>query len=82
MMKRICPHPPTYPPNLGEGEPEWGARMGSQNFKLPLPNLGEGFRERVKTPVLNLDKVYFTINPTYKSQVNLTPMAFQATPQD
>ena len=30
---------------------------GSQNFKLPLKHLGEGFRERVKTTVLNLDKV-------------------------
>ena len=83
MMKRIALIPQPLLPNLGEGEPdlgarfgsqngepdlgarfgsqiwepEWGARFGSQNFKLPLPDLGEGFRERVKTTVLNLDKV-------------------------
>jgi len=30
---------------------------GSQNFKVPLPYLGEGFRVRAKTMVLNLDEV-------------------------
>ena len=49
MMKRICPHPPTPSPNFG---------IRGENFKVPLSNLGEGFRERVKTTVLNLDKVY------------------------
>jgi hypothetical protein len=29
----------------------------SQNFKVPLPSLGEGFRVRAKTTVLNLDEV-------------------------
>jgi hypothetical protein len=37
-------------PDLGEGEPEL-------NFKVPLPYLGEGFRVRAKTTVLNLDEV-------------------------
>jgi hypothetical protein len=27
---------------------------GSQNFKVPLPFMGEGFRVRAKTTVLNL----------------------------
>jgi len=30
---------------------------GNQNFKVPLPILGEGFRVRAKTTVLNLDEV-------------------------
>ena len=30
---------------------------GSQNFKVPLPDMGEGFRVRAKTTVLNLDQV-------------------------
>jgi len=30
---------------------------GSQNFKVPLPDMGEGFRVRAKTMVLNLDEV-------------------------
>jgi hypothetical protein len=34
---------------------------GSQNFKVPLPDLGEGFRVRVKTTVLNLDEVSILI---------------------
>ncbi|MEH2322280.1 MAG: hypothetical protein V7K32_01485 [Nostoc sp.] len=50
MMKRICPHSPT--PNPRERD------SGSQNFKVPLPYLGEGFRVRAKTTVLNLDEVY------------------------
>ncbi|MHC5671774.1 hypothetical protein, partial [Nostoc sp.] len=33
---------------------------GSQNFKVPLPYLGEGFRVRAKTTVLNLDEVYLS----------------------
>ncbi|MEH2326380.1 MAG: hypothetical protein V7K32_23025 [Nostoc sp.] len=49
MMKRICPHSPTPNPSL------WDS--GSQNFKVPLPYLGEGFRVRAKTTVLNLDEV-------------------------
>jgi hypothetical protein len=31
---------------------------GSETFKVPLPDLGEGFRVRAKTTVLNLDEVY------------------------
>jgi hypothetical protein len=34
-------------PNLGEGEPE----------RIPSPFLGEGFRVRAKTMVLNIDEV-------------------------
>jgi len=30
---------------------------GSQNFKVPLPYLGEGFRVRAKTTLINLDEV-------------------------
>ncbi len=48
-MKKICPHPPTPSPKIG--------RRGA-NFKVPLPSLGEGFRVRAKTMVLNLDEVY------------------------
>jgi hypothetical protein len=31
---------------------------GSETIKVPLPSLGEGFRVRAKTRVLNLDEVY------------------------
>jgi len=31
---------------------------GSQNFKVPLPDIGEGFRVRAKTTLFNLDEVY------------------------
>jgi hypothetical protein len=37
-------------PCMGEGEPEL-------NLKVPLPGMGEGFRVRAKTAVLNLDEV-------------------------
>jgi hypothetical protein len=40
---------------------------GSQNFKVPLPCLGEGFRVRAKTTVLNLDEVYVSkIHPVFE----------------
>jgi len=48
-MKRICPHPPTPSPKSGRR----GARISNS-----LPNLGEGFRERAKTTVLNLNEVH------------------------
>jgi hypothetical protein len=34
---------------------------GSETFKVPLPSLGEGFRVRAKTRVLNLDDVYIAV---------------------
>jgi hypothetical protein len=34
---------------------------GSETFKVPLPDLGEGFRVRAKTTVLNLDEVYVSV---------------------
>ena len=47
-MKRKTLIPQPLLPNLGEGEPEIS----------PSPYLGEGFRVRAKTTVLNIDEVY------------------------
>jgi hypothetical protein len=44
-------------PYMGEEEPEFIWEKRSENFKVPLPDLGEGFRVRAKTRVLNLDEV-------------------------
>ena len=44
--KTLIPQP--LLPILGEGEPE----------RSPSPYLGEGFRVRAKTTVLNIDEVY------------------------
>ncbi|WP_375469887.1 hypothetical protein [uncultured Nostoc sp.] len=45
--KTLIPQP--LLPISGEGEPE----------RSPSPYLGEGFRVRAKTTVLNIDEVYF-----------------------
>jgi len=47
-MKRKTLIPQPLLPNLGEGEPEIS----------PSPKIGEGFRVRAKTTVLNIDEVY------------------------
>jgi len=48
-MKRIYHHSPTPSSQI------W--QKGSQNFKVPLPNMGEGLRMRAKTTVFNLNEV-------------------------
>jgi hypothetical protein len=46
-MKRKTHIPQPHIPNLGEGEPQ----------SCPSPKMGEGFRVRAKTTVLNIDEV-------------------------
>ena len=48
-MKRKNPHPPAPSPKFG--------RRGAGKKSLS-PYLGEGFRVRAKTTVLNIDEVY------------------------
>jgi hypothetical protein len=48
-MKKICPSSPNPFSHIWE--------KGSENFKVPRPKMGEGFRVRAKTTVLNLDEV-------------------------
>ena len=50
-MKRKNPHPPAPSPNI--------ARSGAGKKSLSL--LGEGFRVRAKTTVLNIDKVQIQV---------------------
>ena len=41
----------------GEGENQGYFILKCDVFKVPLPDLGEGFRVRAKTTVLNLNRV-------------------------
>ncbi|KAB8314077.1 hypothetical protein SD81_039400 [Tolypothrix campylonemoides VB511288] len=47
---KTCPHPPTPSPKIG---------IRGANLKVPLPNLGEGFRVRVKIHARSLLSIKF-----------------------
>jgi len=57
-MKRKNPHPPAPSPKFG--------RRGAA--KLFLSHLGEGFRVRAKTTVLNIDEVYNILSVVFSKK--------------